>query len=98
MPANTKSTSTHMRIKPEVKANAMPILNRLHISLGDYVNMALTALTLERGIPFEMKLPPAGFNSWQDFESDVIEAQTAVANGAATIKNSAELRRTLEEL
>lgn len=98
MPANAKSTSTHMRIKPEVKASALPILNQLHLSLGDYVNMALTALTIERGIPFELKLPPAGFTSWQDFENDVMEAQTAVANGAATIKNSAELRQALEEL
>ena len=98
MPTNTKSSSTHMRIKPEVKANAMPILNHLHLSLGDYVNMALTALTIERGIPFELKLPPVGFASWQDFENDVIEAQTAIANGAATIKSSTELKQALEEL
>ena len=83
MSVNTKSSSTHIRINPEVKAKAMPILNLLHLSLGDYVNMALTSLTFQRGIPFDLKLPPASFTSWEDFEKDVEETHLAIESGTA---------------
>ena len=45
------------RVEPAIKEQAESILNQLGISMSDAVGMFLRQIVLQKGIPFEMKLP-----------------------------------------
>ena len=52
-----KTSSVFARVEPELKGQAEAILSRLGISLSSAVGMFLQQVVLQRGIPFELKLP-----------------------------------------
>jgi DNA-damage-inducible protein J len=54
----TKSANLYARIEPEVKEQAEGILSSLGISTSNAINMFYKQIILNRGIPFEVKLPP----------------------------------------
>ena len=45
------------RVEPEVKEQAEQVIDRLGIPMSNAVGMFLRQIVLQRGIPFEMKLP-----------------------------------------
>lgn len=45
------------RIDPDVKKKAQKILEKLNISMSEAISLYLTQVTLQRGIPFEIRLP-----------------------------------------
>jgi len=45
------------RIDPEIKSQAQAILNKLHISMSEAISMYLTQVALQKGIPFDHKIP-----------------------------------------
>jgi DNA-damage-inducible protein J len=53
----TKSANLYARIEPEVKEQAEGILSSLGISASNAINMFYKQIILNRGIPFEVKLP-----------------------------------------
>ncbi|MCK5848957.1 MAG: type II toxin-antitoxin system RelB/DinJ family antitoxin [Caldisericia bacterium] len=52
-----KSANLYTRIEPEIKEQAETILSTLGISSSSAVNMFYKQIVLQRGIPFELKLP-----------------------------------------
>lgn len=52
-----KSANLYARIEPEVKEQAEMILTALGIPVSNAINMFYKQIILQRGIPFEMKLP-----------------------------------------
>lgn len=54
MPSNIPATT--IRIEPEVKKEAIVILDELGLSMSTAVNAFLKALVREGGMPFEMKV------------------------------------------
>ena len=55
----TKSANLYVRIKPDVKEQAESILSILGITASNAINMFYKQIILNRGIPFEVKIPPA---------------------------------------
>jgi DNA-damage-inducible protein J len=53
----TKSANLYARIEPDVKEQAEGILSSLGISASNAINMFYKQIILNRGIPFEVKLP-----------------------------------------
>lgn len=53
--ARTANVFAH--VEPEVKEQAEKILNRLGIPMSNAIGMFLRQVALQRGIPFELKLP-----------------------------------------
>ena len=53
----TKAENLHTRVEPEVKEEAEQILSALGISVSHAINMFYRQIVLQRGIPFDMKLP-----------------------------------------
>lgn len=53
-----KSASLYVRMKPETKEKAENILNSLGVSPSTAINMFYEQIILQKGIPFEVKLPP----------------------------------------
>lgn len=55
-----KSANLYARIEPEVKEQAESILSALGIPASNAINMFYKQIILQRGLPFEVKIPPAG--------------------------------------
>jgi len=99
--SDTRSSGMHIRVNPEIKAKVEPILAAIGLSFSDVFNLTLNQIYLKRRIPFELssiQLTENGYTS--DFEIELLtasdESQTAIANGAQTYKNAAELRAALD--
>ena len=52
-----KTSNLYARIEPDVKEQAEAILSTLGIPVSNAINMFYKQIILQRGIPFEMKLP-----------------------------------------
>ncbi len=55
----TKSANLYARIEPDVKEQAENILSALGIPASNAINMFYKQIILNRGLPFEVKLPTA---------------------------------------
>ena len=55
----TKSANLYARIEPEVKEQAESILSTLGIPASNAINMFYKQIILNRGLPFEVKIPTA---------------------------------------
>ncbi len=53
----TKSANVYARIEPEVKEQAENILSELGIPASNAINMFYKQIILQKGIPFEVKIP-----------------------------------------
>lgn len=53
----TARETTSIKLDKYTKEEAKKIFAKLGISMGDAVNMFLTQVTLNKGIPFEIKIP-----------------------------------------
>ncbi|MCD7777465.1 MAG: type II toxin-antitoxin system RelB/DinJ family antitoxin [Clostridiales bacterium] len=70
-----KTASIYARIEPNLKEQAEYILNELGIPMSNAISMFLKQIVLQKGIPFEMKLPknkPLNFNSLSEDEFNKI--------------------------
>ncbi len=55
----TKSANLYARIEPDVKEQAEEILSALGIPASNAINMFYKQIILQRGLPFDVKLPSA---------------------------------------
>ncbi len=55
----TKSANLYVRMEPEVKEQAEGILSELGIPASNAINMFYKQIILQRGLPFEVKMPSA---------------------------------------
>ena len=96
-----RSSGIHIRVNPEIKEKVEPILAAIGLSFSDVFNLTLNQIYLKRKIPFELSSIQITDNGYTpELETgilqDVKEAYAAVANGAVTYKNAAELRAVLD--
>ena len=87
-----RTATVYARVEPEVKEQAEQVLDRLGIPMSNAVGMFLRQIVLQKGIPFEMKLPretPIAYGSVSkdrfDVEiekgmSDMLEGNTYTAS------------------
>ena len=52
-----KTATIQARIDPGVKHKAQKILNKLNISMSEAISIFLTQVSLNKGIPFSIKIP-----------------------------------------
>ena len=53
-----KTSNVFARVEPELKEQAEMVLAQLGIPLSNAIGLFLRQIVMQRGIPFEMKLPP----------------------------------------
>jgi len=53
----TAKVRTNVYLDSDMKSQAKEIFKKYGVSLSDAINMFLTQSVLERGLPFEMKIP-----------------------------------------
>ena len=69
----TKTANLYARIEPDIKEQAESILTALGISASNAINMFYKQIILQRGLPFEVKLPetkPLAIESMTEKEFD----------------------------
>lgn len=69
----TKSANLYARIEPDVKEKAESILATLGIPASSAINMFYKQIILQRGLPFEVKIPydrPVDISTLSDAEFD----------------------------
>ena len=92
-----KSININIRVDPEVKAKADPILKQMGLTATQLYNLLLSQVAITRRVPFPIVAEPGLPQDWfPDFAEDRAAAHAAVANGAKTYKNAAELREALD--
>jgi len=52
-----KTAVIQARIDPEVKNKAQSVLSKLNITMSEAISMFLTQVTLNKGIPFDIRIP-----------------------------------------
>jgi len=52
-----RTSNVFARVEPEIKKQAERILNQLGIPMSNAIGLFLRQVILQRGIPFDMKLP-----------------------------------------
>ena len=52
-----KTAIIQARIDPEIKNKAQNIFHKLNISMSEAISLFLTQVTLNKGIPFDIKIP-----------------------------------------
>ena len=55
--AATRTANVFTRVDPETKEQAEAILNQLGIPMSNAIGMFLKQIVMQRGIPFDMKIP-----------------------------------------
>nr|DAQ07620.1 MAG TPA: addiction module antitoxin [Caudoviricetes sp.] len=72
-----KTETLHMRIDADLKSNAEYLLNQLGMSTAEAVSIFLRQVILNRGLPFDVKLPK--YN--EETEEAMREARKISKNG-----------------
>jgi len=85
----SKTANVFTRVEPEVKSQAEMVLKELGIPMSNAIEQFLCQIVLQRGIPFEMKLPekqPLAYGSLtkQQFNAEIEKGMADIATGRLT--------------
>ncbi|MCD8214721.1 MAG: type II toxin-antitoxin system RelB/DinJ family antitoxin [Clostridiales bacterium] len=80
-----RTSNVFARVEPEIKEQAESVLNQLGVSMSNAVGMFLRQVILQRGIPFEMKLPDRAPLAMGNLTKDQFDAE--IAKGMDDIEN-----------
>ena len=84
-----RTANVFARVEPDLKAQAEQVLNELGIPMSNAVGMFLRQIVLQRGIPFEMKLParePLAYDSLtkEQFDAEIKKGFADIEAGRTT--------------
>lgn len=74
-----KTANLYARIEPEVKEKAESILSTLGIPASNAINMFYKQIILNRGLPFEVKIPSKTMGNMDELTSE--ELNTEIEKG-----------------
>ena len=82
-----RTSNIFVRIDPEIKAQAEQVLEQLGIPMSNAIGLFLRQVVMQRGIPFDMKLPqnkPLAFGSLSEdqFNAELEKGLVDLANGS----------------
>ncbi len=81
-----RTANVFARVEPEVKEQAEIVLDQLGIPMSNAVGMFLRQVVIQRGIPFEMKLPESkplfmGELTKEQFDAEIQKGLDDIENG-----------------
>lgn len=95
-----RTANVFARVEPEIKEQAETILDQLGIPMSNAVGMFLRQIVIQRGIPFEMKLPAKrpiamGDLTKEQFDAELLKGMNEIENGQVFSADDveAEMRR-----
>lgn len=85
-----RTSNVFARVEPEIKEQAEQVLDQLGIPMSNAVSMFLRQVVLQRGIPFQVKLPePVAFGALTKEQQDA-ELEKGMADIRAGRTHSAQ--------
>lgn len=98
-----RTSNVFARVEPEIKEQAEQVLDQLGIPMSNAVGMFLRQVVLQRGIPFEIKLPqeaPLAYGSLtrERFNAEVEKGMADIRAGRTYSSDEveAEMERTFD--
>ena len=95
-----RTANVFARVEPEVKEQAESVLDQLGIPMSNAVGMFLRQVVIQRGIPFEMKLPAErplvmGELTKEQFDAEILKGLNEIESGQVFSADDveAEMRR-----
>lgn len=95
-----RTSNVFARVEPEIKEQAEQVLESLGIPMSNAVSMFLRQVVLQRGIPFEVKLPKTALLNYgsltrEQFDAEMEKGMADVEAGRVYSADSieAEMRR-----
>lgn len=90
-----RTSNVFTRVEPDVKKQAEAVLDQLGISMSSAVEMFLRQIILQRGIPFEMKLPsnvPVSYGALtkEQFDLEIQKGYDSIKSGRTFTANEVE--------
>ena len=81
-----RTSNVFTRVEPDIKKQAEAVLDQLGISMSSAVEMFLRQIILQRGIPFEMKLPsnvPVSYDALikEQFDLEIQKGYDSIKRG-----------------
>ena len=70
-----KTSNLYARIEPDVKEQAESILSALGIPVSNAINMFYKQIILQRGIPFDVKLPVSPVPDISQLTAEQLDAE-----------------------
>lgn len=67
-----KTVNLNVRMQPEIKDEAEKILSKLGISSSNAIDMFYRQIILNKGLPFELKLPETQFPDISELNGEVV--------------------------
>ncbi len=96
-----RTATIYTRVAPETKAQAEAVLRQLGIPMSNAVDMFLKQVILQRGIPFDMKLPtrkPVAIHDLTpaQFDAEIQKGMDDIAAGR--VKSADEVEQEMRRL
>ena len=93
--AATRTANIFTRVDPETKEQAEAILNQLGIPMSNAIGMFLKQIVIQRGIPFDLKLPvsvPVAIGSMtrEQFNMELQKGLDDIAEGRVVSADTVE--------
>ncbi len=90
-----RTSNVFARVEPDIKEQAEAILAELGIPMSNAVGMFLRQIVMQRGIPFEMKLPattPLAYGNLtkEQFVAEIEKGMADIENGNVVSADEAE--------
>lgn len=96
-----RTSNVFTRVEPDIKNQAEAVLNQLGISMSSAVEMFLRQVILQRGIPFEMKLPanrPVAYGALtkEQFDMEIQKGYDSIKSGRTYAADEVEAEMSRE--
>ena len=93
--AATRTANVFTRVDPETKEQAEAILNQLGIPMSNAIGMFLKQIVMQRGIPFDMKIPSSvpvaiGSMTKEQFDLELQKGMDDIAAGRVISADAVE--------
>lgn len=95
-----RTSSVFVRLEPKVKEQAESVLNQLGIPMSNAIALFLQQVVLQRGIPFDMKLPkinPTEYEALSDAQFNEIIERGVADYAAGRVTDAAEVRAQMKK-
>ncbi len=92
-----RTKSVFARVEPEIKEQAEKVLEHLGIPMSNAIGLFLRQVVLQRGIPFDMKLPQSkplsiGVLSEEQFNAEIEKGLADLTGGKVVSADSVAAR------
>jgi len=87
---STKNMNLNIRVNPEIKAQADPILKKMGLTATQLYNLLLSQVAIQKKVPFSIVAENEVKQAWMPSLAEIEELHDAVQNGTAKRYKTAE--------